>query len=91
MRLNTGHRIASNEQTGRGGLTEAHVRFGSQADMCGAIRHVRFTPESDRKSGHRQRVMSALLPKADMCSALGDVMLRAKSGHRRFSPVNAPP
>src|SRR5262245_37603237 len=28
------------------------VRFGSKADICGAKRHVRFTPESDRKSGH---------------------------------------
>jgi len=26
-----------------------HVRFGSKADMCGAIDHVRFTPESDIK------------------------------------------
>jgi hypothetical protein len=28
-----------------------HVRFGSKADMCGAPTHVRFTPNSDRKSG----------------------------------------
>jgi hypothetical protein len=28
------------------------VRFGSKADVCGAKRHVRFTPNSDRKSGH---------------------------------------
>jgi hypothetical protein len=28
-----------------------YVRFGSKADMCGAIRHVRFTPNSDRESG----------------------------------------
>jgi hypothetical protein len=27
------------------------VRFGSKADMCNAKRHVRFTPNSDRKSG----------------------------------------
>jgi len=27
----------------------AHVRFGSKADMCGAIVHVRFTPNSDKK------------------------------------------
>jgi hypothetical protein len=27
------------------------VRFGSKADMCSATRHVRFTPNSDRKSG----------------------------------------
>jgi hypothetical protein len=50
-------------------LAAADVRFGSQADMCGAKRYVRFTPNSDRNSGHRQIVMSALLPKADMCSA----------------------
>jgi hypothetical protein len=49
------------------------VRFGSKADMCAAKRHVRFTPNSDRESRHRQTVMSALHPKADMCSALADV------------------
>ena len=26
-----------------------HVRFGSEADICGAKGHVRFTPESDIK------------------------------------------
>jgi len=51
----------------------AHVRFGSKADMCAAISHVRFTPNSDRKSGHPQNVMSALPPIADMCSARDDV------------------
>jgi len=30
----------------------AHVRFGSLADMCVAKRRVRFTPNSDRESGH---------------------------------------
>jgi hypothetical protein len=30
---------------------------------------VRFTPNSDRESGHSQNIMSALAPKADMCSA----------------------
>ena len=30
------------------------VRFGSQADMCSAKRHARFTPESERNSGHRR-------------------------------------
>jgi hypothetical protein len=29
-----------------------NVRFGSQADMCGAKRHVRFAPNSDHESGH---------------------------------------
>jgi hypothetical protein len=28
------------------------VRFGSKADMCAAKRDVRFTPDSDRESGH---------------------------------------
>jgi len=49
------------------------VRFGSKADICGAISHVRFTPDSDRESGLPQTFMSALPPKADMCSATGDV------------------
>ena len=44
-------------------MEEPHVRFGSQADMCGATSHVRFTPNSDRESGFPQTVMSALPPK----------------------------
>jgi hypothetical protein len=50
-----------------------HVCFGSKADMCSAKHHVRFTPDSDRKSRHPHKVMSALPPKADMCTALNDV------------------
>src|SRR5262245_54283439 len=53
--------------------TKTHVRFGSQADICGAIAHVRFTPNSDHERGHVPIVMSALPPKADMCSALAYV------------------
>src|SRR5512147_3270511 len=41
--------------------------------MCVAISHVRFTPNSDRKSGHAAMVMSALHLKADMCGALSHV------------------
>ena len=52
---------------------QANVRFGSKADMCGALGHVRFTPNTDRESGFLQKVMSALPPKADMCSATRDV------------------
>ena len=55
-----------------------NVRFGSKADMCSAKQHVRFTPNSDRKSGHLPKVMSALPPKADMCGATTDV---------RFGPI----
>jgi hypothetical protein len=29
-----------------------NVRFGSKADICAAKSDVRFTPNSDRKSGH---------------------------------------
>jgi hypothetical protein len=52
------------------------VRFGSQADICGAIGHVRFTPDCDRESGLSKWAMFALPPKADMAlqeptSALG--------------------
>jgi hypothetical protein len=35
----------------------AYVRFGSEADICGAKRHVRFTPES----GHVQCTSLCLL------------------------------
>src|SRR5262249_40833259 len=30
-------------------ILSVHVRFGSKADICGATRHVRFTPNSDIK------------------------------------------
>ena len=60
--------------------------------MCAAKRHVRFTPNSDRKSGLPQTVMSALPLKADMCGAIRDVrfgpiadILRRVS-HVHFSP-----
>jgi hypothetical protein len=41
--------------------------------MCNAKKHVRFTPNSDRKSRHAAMVMSALHLKADMCSATAHV------------------
>src|SRR5262245_25347704 len=47
--------------------------------MCGAKAHVRFTPNSDRKSRHPQNVMSALPPKADMCSARNHVCFGPKA------------
>jgi hypothetical protein len=45
---------------------EGYVRLGSKADICSAKRHVRFTPNSDRKSGFPQKAMSALALKADL-------------------------
>jgi hypothetical protein len=41
--------------------------------MCAAKSDVRFASNSDRESGFSQNVMSALTPKADMCSAKEDV------------------
>ncbi len=38
--------------------------------MCSAKGHVRFTPNSDHESAFAHKVMSALPPKADMCSAI---------------------
>jgi hypothetical protein len=49
------------------------VRFGSKADMCSAQAHVRFTPDSDRKSGPPQTVMSALPRIATSNATHGDV------------------
>src|SRR5262249_48858728 len=42
-----------------------YVRFGSEAEMCSALRYVRFARDFDRESGHQQEFMSALPPKAD--------------------------
>jgi hypothetical protein len=55
------------------GVELPNVRFGSEADICAAISDVRFTPNSDRESGHPHKVMSALPPKADVCTALANV------------------
>jgi hypothetical protein len=59
-----------------------HVRFGSKADICGAKSDVRFTPNSDRKSGHAAMVMSALHLKADMCGANRHVCFGPKADMR---------
>jgi hypothetical protein len=56
--------------SGQAGLVKGRfdVRFGSEADMCAAKRHVRFTPNSDRKSRH---------------AANGHVRFTPESGHVR--------
>jgi hypothetical protein len=43
--------------------------LGRKADIGAATKHVRFTPNSDHKSGPPQNAMSALPLKADMCGA----------------------
>src|SRR4030095_11457118 len=70
---------ASCMQTDRQSAVIVHVRFGSQADICSAIADVGFPPNSDRKSGLPQKVMSALPPKADMCGAARDVRYGPKA------------
>jgi hypothetical protein len=61
---------------------EPHVCFGSKADMCAAIIDVRFTPNNDRESGFPHKVMFALPPKADMCSASAYVCFGPKADIR---------
>jgi hypothetical protein len=74
-----------------------NVRFGSEADARAAKRHVRFTPNSDRKSRHAAMVMSALPPKADMCGAnrhvcfgpIADIASLIRSPRRRGQAAKA--
>jgi|GEM_PF-4402999 hypothetical protein len=54
---------------------ETQSGLWSPQDICAATSHVRFTPNSDRESEIPQKVMSALTPKADMCSANRDVRI----------------
>ena len=60
-----------------------NVRFGSLADICSAKRHVRFTPDSDRKS--RLAQMSALASKADVCGANCQVCFGPKETSQVYS------
>jgi len=52
------------------------------ADMCAAKGNVRFTPNSDRESGHPQEFMSALPPESGPVERNSGCPLWAKSGHR---------
>jgi len=50
--------------------------------MCSAKGDVRFTRNSDRESEIPQKAMSALPPKADMCSALAMSAMGQKRAFR---------
>src|SRR5215831_15793889 len=50
--------------------------------MCVAKTHVRFAPNSDRKSGFPHNVMSALPPKADICAATGNICFAPDSDRK---------
>jgi len=77
--------------SGQAGLVKGRfdVRFGSKADVCVAKPYVRFTPESDRESGHPHKVMSALHLKADMCGAVAHVCYRPIADTITFRMMSA--
>jgi hypothetical protein len=52
-------------------MRSSTIRFWSKADMCSAKEQVRFTPDSDRKSGHVPVVVSALPLKQTCAAQLG--------------------
>ena len=62
---------------------KAYVRFGSKADSCSATTHVRFTPNSDRESGHVPMVMSAL-PQKRTCAAHSLMSAKGQNRSIRF-------
>jgi hypothetical protein len=69
--------------------SQGDVRFGSLADICSAKGHVRFTPNSDRKSGFPHKVISALPPKADMCGAARQVRFGPIADMARYSIISS--
>ena len=74
-------RTAHNAVLKRLALYGVNVRFGSKADMCAAKCHVRFTPNSDRKSEIPQKAMSALPPESRHVQCTSPCPLWANSGH----------
>jgi hypothetical protein len=70
----------------------AHVRSGSLADICSAKGHVRFAPNSDRKSGFPQTAMSALprfTPESGRVRCSYRCPLWAKSGHSAIYSITS--
>jgi hypothetical protein len=64
------------------------VRFGSKADICSATGHVRFTSNSDRKSGLSQKVGSAFPSKAGIphCAGNGQMTRQRLQARRNVLP-----
>src|SRR5262245_56532 len=58
-----------------------HVRFGSLTDICSATGHVRFAPNSDRKSGLPQNGHVRFTPKSGHVHRNSSCLLWANSGH----------
>jgi len=70
-------------------MEEGHVRFGSQADMCAAKPHVRFTPNSDRESRHAANGHVCFTPESGHVQCKPSCLLWANSGHRIKQPGSA--
>src|SRR4029079_213353 len=58
------------------------VRFWSLADICSAKGHVRFAPNSDRKSRHAANGHVRFTPESRHVQCKRRCLLWAKSGHR---------
>ena len=58
-----------------------NVRFGSEADICSAQAHVRFTPNSDRESGPPQSHVR-FTPESGHVRCTSLCLLWANTGHR---------
>src|SRR4029079_11465667 len=83
--------VPTRGSTLKGVARDQHVRFGSKADICVAKSDVRFTPNSDRESGLRQPVMSALPPIADICGANRHICFGPKAAITPLTRAPRPP
>jgi len=72
-------KVSRSGQSGKG-MVGGNVRFGSQADVRTAKRHVRFTPDSDHESDFSQTHV-CFDPKSGRVQRTRLCRLRARSGH----------
>src|SRR6186997_345700 len=69
--------------------TKPDVRFGSEADICAATSHVRFTPNSDRKSRHAANGHVCFPPESGHVQCRSSCRLRANSGHSAIHSITS--
>jgi hypothetical protein len=69
-----------------------NVRFRSLTDICTAIGHVRFAPNSDRKSGHqrKRRCLKPITKHNHQACAVGSVGNAPERGNVILISVNSP-
>jgi hypothetical protein len=63
--------------------------FGSKADVCVAKPHVRFTPNSDRKSRHAANGHVRFASESGHVQCTSSCLLRANSGHSRSYSITS--